>query len=197
MQKLFSKFCYYLFTFPRYKLLFAHIGNSSRLKNPKVDGFKNISIGSGVFIEQGTWLAALPLVQSINCKLIVSDGTYIGRFGHIYATAGIEIGEKVLIADKVYISDNLHSFENIQLPVLNQPVKQLKQVKIGAGAWIGENACIIGASIGKNSVVGANAVVTKDIPDFCVATGIPAIIIKKYNFETKQWHKTNSEGNFI
>ena len=197
MRKLISKICYYLFTFPRYKFLFAQIGTSSHLKNPRIDGFKNIRIGNKVFIEQGTWLAALPLMQANDCKLIIKDGTYIGRFGHIYATASIEIEEMVLIADKVYISDNLHSFDNIQLPVISQPVKQLKQVKIGAGAWIGENACIIGASVGKNSVVGANAVVTKDIPDFCVATGIPAMIIKKYNFETNQWQKTNSEGNFI
>ena len=68
---------------------------------------------------------------------------------------------------------------------------------IGDGVWLGENACVIGVSIGKNSVVGANAVVTKDVPDYCVVAGAPAYIIKRYNFEKKEWCKTNKEGQFI
>ena len=197
MQKYLGKIFYYLFTFPRYKILFAKIGNSARLMNTRVDGFRNIQIGDKVFISEGTWLAALPMQKDASCKLHIASGTYIGRYAHIYATEKIEIAEKVLIADKVYISDNQHNYENIQLPVIAQPVKQLNPVKIDSGAWIGENVCIIGASVGKNSVIGANAVVTKNIPDCCVAAGIPAIIIKRYNFETGQWQKTDAMGNFV
>lgn len=197
MQKLLKKILYYLFTYPRHKLLFAEFGRGTRLVKARIDGFNHIYIGNKVFVEQGTWLAALPFDNQTSCTLKIGDGTYIGRYGHIYATSKISIGEKVLIADKVYISDNLHSYENISLPVIDQPIKQVNQVHIGSGAWIGENACIIGASVGKNSVVAANAVVTKDIPDYCVVVGIPAIIIKRYNIETKQWQKTNADGNFI
>lgn len=53
--------------------------------------------------------------------------------------------------------------------------------------WIGEGVCIIGAKIGKNVVVGANAVVTKDIPDYCVVVGQPARIIKRYNLQKQIW----------
>jgi acetyltransferase-like isoleucine patch superfamily enzyme len=68
---------------------------------------------------------------------------------------------------------------------------------IGDGAWLGENVCVIGASVGKQSVVGANSVVMQDIPDYCVAVGTPAKIIKRYSFEKKEWLRTNEKGEFI
>ena len=102
-----------------------------------------------------------------------------------------------MTADKVYISDNLHNYEDINAPVHSQAIKQLNPVIIGEVSWLGENVCIIGASVGKQSVIGANSVVTKDIPDYCVAVGAPAYIIKRYNFETKQWERTNPDGTFI
>lgn len=58
---------------------------------------------------------------------------------------------------------------------------------IGEGSWIGENVCVIGASVGRHCVIGANAVVTKDIPDYSVAVGAPARVIKKYNFNRGAW----------
>ncbi|MBK7560878.1 MAG: acyltransferase [Chitinophagaceae bacterium] len=188
---------YYLFKFPVYRLLFAKIGYRSRLLRTKVDGYKRVYIGNHVYINTGGWLASMPVNEKTDSRLLIGDGTYIGRFCHIYATSSIEIGKKVLIADKVYISDNIHGYKNINLPVIDQPVEQLNTVIIGDGAWLGENVCVIGASIGKNSVVGANAIVTKNIPDYCVAVGSPAFIIKRYNPDKKEWCKTDSEGNFI
>lgn len=197
MLKKINLLAYYLFKFPVYKILFGKIGSSSRLVKARIDGYSRIFIGSKVYINDKAWLACAPLTGDVNCKLIIGDGTYIGRFSHIYATSKIEIGKKVLMADKVYLSDNLHSYENIEMPVIDQPIKQTNPVMISDGAWLGENVCVIGASVGKNSVIGANSIVTKDIPDYCVAIGSPAIIIKRYNFETKQWQKTDKEGQFI
>lgn len=197
MYKQISKAFYYLIRYPVYKLLFLKIGRGARLVNPKIDGYRFISIGNKVFLEQGTWLAAAPIDGSQQCLLSIGDGTYIGRYGHFYATKEIIIGKKVLIADKVYISDNQHGYQNVDQPVIDQQVLQLPAVEIGDGAWLGENACIIGASVGKNSVVAANAIVRKSIPDYCVAVGTPAKVIKRYNFESKQWCKTDAEGNFI
>ncbi len=177
--------------------MLGKIGSSSRLISTEFDGHNRIFIGSKVYINNGGWLACAPLTGDTNARLSIGDGCYIGRFCHIYATSKIEIGKKVLMADKVYISDNLHSYENIELPVIDQPIKQADAVIIGDGAWLGENVCIIGASVGKNSVVGSNSVVTKSIPDHCVAIGSPATIIKRYNFETRQWQKTDKEGQFI
>lgn len=188
---------YYLFRYPVYKFMLGKIGSSTRLINPEIAGHARIFIGSKVYINDKAWLACEPLTGDANAHLSIGDGTYIGRFSHIYTTSKIEIGKKVLMADKVYISDNLHGYQNTELPVIDQPVQQTNPVIIGDGAWLGENVCVIGASVGKNSVIGANSVVTKDIPDYCVAVGAPAFIIKRFNAETKQWCKTDKEGQFI
>ncbi len=188
---------YYFFIHPIYKLQFGQIGKGTRLIKPMIDGHKRIFLGDKVFIRKNTWLAAYPVTGIESCRLIIGDGSYLGNFCHVFASSKIEIGKKVLIADRVYISDNVHGYKNIHLPIIDQPVEQTDTVLIDDGAWIGENVCIIGASVGKNSVIGANAVVTKNIPDYCLAVGAPAKIIKRYNFEHKEWQKTNKFGEFI
>lgn len=95
--------------------------------------------------------------------------------------------KNVLTADKVYITDNLHGYRDVNLAILHQPVIQRNFVEIGEGSWLGENVCIIGACVGKHCVIGANSVVTKDIPDYSVAVGSPARVIKQYCFEKQQW----------
>ena len=177
---------------------YINLGKGSIIVSPlKVNGKKNISIGNCVTIKYKTWLASLPLDAGTGSLLEFGDGCCIGNFNHIYATKKVIFGRKVLTADKVYISDNLHSYEDITKAVLDQPLKQSNEVHIGDGTWIGENVCIMGCTIGKHCVIGANAVVTKNIPDHSVVVGNPAKIIKRYCFETKRWKKTDITGNFI
>ncbi|MBR5237794.1 MAG: acyltransferase [Paludibacteraceae bacterium] len=188
LQKIIAKFkalLYYPFFFHRY-------GKRSLILKPlHLNGISNIEVGDRVFVQEHTWLACVPIEKKDNAKLILDDGAVIGHFNHIYATQSIVIGKHVLTADKVYITDNLHQYEDINTPILQQSIKQLKSVSIGDGSWLGENVCVIGASIGKNCVIGANSVVTHDIPDYSVAVGVPARIIKKYNFDTETWEKVN------
>ena len=180
-----------------YKYRFKSFDKKSYLHSPlKIDGIENIEIGNNVFIAYKTWLAAMPLTGE-KSRLIIEDGVHLGNFNHIYATESITIRKEVLTADKVYISDNLHGYEDINTPIIKQPIVQKKEVEIGGGSWLGENVCVIGASIGKHCVVGANSVVTKDIPDYCVIVGAPAKIIKRYCFEEQKWKKTDDKGNFI
>ena len=80
----------------------------------------------------------MPLTGYDNCKLEIKDGVNIGHFNHIYATKSIIIEENVLTADRVYISDNLHCYEDINIPIKQQPIIQKKEVIIGAGSWLGE-----------------------------------------------------------
>ena len=180
-----------------YKYRLKSFGKKSYLNSPlKIDGIENIEIGDNVFIAYKTWLAAMPLTRE-KSKLIIEDGVNIGNFNHIYATQSIIIRKNVLTADKVYISDNLHGYEDINTPIIKQPIVQKNEVEIGEGSWLGENVCVMGASIGKHCVVGANSVVTKDFPDYCVIVGAPAKIIKRYCFEQQKWRKTDNNGNFI
>lgn len=165
-------------------------GENSNIASPlEMLGKKNISIGNNVQIAYKCRLAAVPHTKSPICELIIKDGCLIGNFNHIYATKRILIEENVLTADRVYISDNLHGYSAINTPILAQPIVQKKEVVIGSGSWLGENVCVIGASIGKNCVVGANSVVINDIPDFCVVVGAPAKVVKRYNCITGSWEK--------
>lgn len=188
---------YYLFTYPLYKLQLGGLGSRARLLQTKLEGARRIFIGNKVYINSGGWLACMPLTGNPHCRLSIGEGTYVGRFCHFYATSGITIGKKVLIADKVYLSDNLHGYKDSTVPVIDQPVEQLKEVIIHDGAWLGENVCVVGASVGKNSVVGANSVVTRDIPDYCVAAGAPAMIIKRFDPAKNEWRRTDKDGQFI
>lgn len=180
------------------KRRFKCVGKNSRILKPlRLQGTKNISIGANVEIHAYAWLAALPLTGCKSSELVVDDGCFVGDFCHIWATHSIRIERKSLLANHVYITDNMHGYENVDLPVIEQPIVQKKDVVIGEGSWLGENVCVIGASVGKHCVIGANSVVVHDVPDYCVAVGAPARIIKRYDFASQTWKKTDPQGNFI
>lgn len=180
------------------KIFLGRIGYHSYIDKPlRIDGGKNIFIGDRVSIKYRSWIASKPLTGADSSQLIFEDGCIIGHFNHIFATKLIILHKNVLTADKVYISDNLHGYEDIHTPILRQPIVQKGTVEIGEGSWLGENVCIIGANIGKHCIIGANSVVTKDIPDYSVAVGVPAKTIKTYNFKTKKWENLNNEYKTI
>lgn len=168
---------------------FMKAGKNLLINSPlKIDGFKNISLGDNVRIGYKSWIAASEIDGKRGC-LQIGSGCAIGNFNHIFAINSIKIGDNVLTADKVYISDNLHEYKDVCTPIIHQGIRKTKEVKIGNGTWIGENVCIIGVTIGKNCVLGANSVVTKDVPDYSIVAGIPAKVIKKYNQETETWER--------
>ena len=101
----------------------------------------------------------------------------------------MEIGENVLLSPNVYITDCDHEYRDVNVAVIDQGVNQKNQnVSIGDESYIGINSVIVGnVSIGKHCVIGANSVVTKNVPDYCVAVGSPAKVIRKYDFEINEW----------
>jgi len=174
-------------------LFFKNLGFKALIIKPlRIDGKKYITIKKRSIIKNFAWLLALK-IDSFEPELIIGEGTSIGDFSHITAIRKVEIGKNVLLANKVYISDNLHSFENVNIPIMNQPIFFKSEVVIGDGSWLGENVCVIGAKIGKNCVIGANAVVTGDIPDYSVAVGIPAKVVKQYNKNSNRWEIIKKE----
>ena len=179
------------FRYLYYLMILGKIGNHSYIYGPlRIDGGKNIFIGNRVSIKYKSWIAAKPLTGTESCRLFIDDGCVIGNFNHIYATKEIILHKNVLTADRVYISDNLHGYDDIATPILRQPIVQKGTVEIGEGSWLGENVCVIGSTIGRHCVIGANSVVTKNIPDFSVAVGIPAKVIKRYDIKEGKWIKT-------
>lgn len=161
-----------------------------------IEGANNIALGDRVYIGHRSYLAAVAHTGATPCLLQIGDGCSIGRFNHIYATQRVVLGAHVLTANGVYISDNLHGYQDVNIPILQQPIRQNGVVEIGDGSWIGHNACILGVRIGHHCVVGANAVVTHDLPDYSVAVGAPAIIIRRYDPDTQTWRPTRPDGSF-
>lgn len=153
----------------------------------RIEGKKFIAISRGVVVQRHGWLLAMKNDEH-DPELVIGSGCAIGDFVHITCVRKVVLEDYVLLANRVYISDNQHGYSDIQKPIMHQPVSFTGEVVLGRGCWIGENACIM-ASVGKNSIVAANAVVTKPIPDYCIAGGVPAKVLKQYNPETDTWEK--------
>lgn len=115
---------------------------------------------------------------------------------HITAFNSIIIEDNVLVASKVYISDTSHgkyNGDNQSLPeeIVEQRELYYKKVHISKNVWLGESVSVLpGVFIGENSIIGANSVVTKDIPNNSIAVGSPAKVIKKFNYKSKKWEET-------
>ncbi len=168
--------------------LFGGFGkNVSILAPAGIEGIGNIFISDNVYFSNGCLLAAVPHTGEKICRLWIGCGGSFGRNNHIYATKLIEIHENVLTGNNVYISDNSHAYENVKLAVKHQSILQKKSVSIGEGTWLGQNVCVIGASVGRGCVIGANSVVLTDIPDFSVAVGTPAKVVKHFDFTRNEW----------
>ena len=172
-----------------YAPFFLYFGKKSKIVSPlTIKNPGNISIGNHTTISNGVFMM-VEKPDYKKAKLIIGDGVNIGNHNHIVALNKVEIGDNVMTADNVYISDNYHEYEDICLPICQQPISSKKETKIGEDTWIGENVCILSANIGKHCVIGANSVVTKDIPDYSIAVGAPTVVIKQYDRESKTWKK--------
>ena len=154
----------------------------------RINGKVGIRISSGTSFQSGLWLYSH---STPSTEGIINIGTKcsFGYNNHITSVSEVTIGDEVLTANNVYISDNIHGYEDVTVPIMRQPILYKNSVVIGNGAWIGENVSIIGAKVGANSVIGANSVVTSDIPDYCVAVGVPAKIVKRYDPLTGIWNR--------
>ena len=113
----------------------------------------------------------------------VGDRCLIGRNSSIVGHRHIHIGNDVWTGHAVYITDMNHGYEDVTRPLSVQNQAE-RPVNIGDGSWLGHGVVVLpGVSIGRNVAVGANSVVTHDLPDFCVAAGVPAKILRQYDDE--------------
>lgn len=157
------------------------------LKNPHCLYFgNNIGIGKNTYFLPCTEYAG----KKYSPKITIGDGTSIGIRNSFAAIHGITIGKNVLFAGYVHVTDHSHGYEDITLPIAKQPLISKGPVFIEDNCWLGFNSEILsGVHIGRNSVVAAHAVVTKDVPPYSIVAGNPARIVKQYNLKTRQWEK--------
>ena len=151
-----------------------------------------MEIGDFVTIHKDTWLHAHPAASDANAPVLtIGDHCFIARRCHIAAANHIEIGAHVLFAAGVLVQDHGHSFRDIHVPIREQKPASGGRISIGEGCWIGHGAAIICDSgelaLGRNCVIGANAVVTKSAPDYSVLSGNPARIVKQFDPAKGDW----------
>lgn len=176
---------------PSFKKQFALFGEGTVIQHPSlITEKKNISIGKNTTILGDSRIQIFNALTGKEAKIAIGSNCYFGFHLSILAGGSINIGDDVLIASNVLITSENHGMNpESEIPYMNQPL-ECKDVSIGDGTWIGEKVSILpGVSIGKKSVIGTNAVVTKSIPDYSMALGIPARVIKKWNFEKHEWEK--------
>lgn len=162
---------------------FASFGKKSVLIPPvRLSGEHRISIGDNVFIGSGSWLQTLANEDDRSIAISIGSGTSIAGGCVISAVSRVTIEEHVLLARNVYISDHMHRHTSTTVPILSQGLDRIETVRIKSGAWLGQNVVVCpGVTVGRNAVVGANSVVTRDVPDFTVAVGSPARVVKFYS----------------
>lgn len=180
------------------KSFFKYFLGAARCIKFKIINHGKVYVGKGVHVIGGKnieihkYVTVRPYVELwSHGKICINLGAEIGTRSRISIAHQLIIGEKVLISPDVYITDCDHAYENINISVMEQGIETDKNVvEIGDHSFIGIHTVIVGnVRIGKHCVIGANSVVTKDVPDYSVAAGVPAKVVKTYNFEKKCWEK--------
>lgn len=159
------------------------------IKPPILITQEYISLSENVYIGHHARIQGISSYKNIEYhpNIVIGNGVSIEQNVHITCANRIEIGANTAIAANVTITDIHHPYEDIDTPIERQDIL-VKEVMIGEDSKIYNNAVILpGVHIGKHVTVGANSVVTSDIPDYCVAVGSPARIIKQYDFKSKKW----------
>jgi len=156
----------------------------------KIVGARYVSIGANCFIGSGLtlWVCDEYLGRKHQPSFEVGDRSMLGRELVIACTRSIRIGSAVTVADRVFIGDSYHGYEDPDRAVLDQPMSGEAAVEIGDGSFIGVGAAILpGVILGKGCVVAANAVVTRSFAANTVLLGNPARPIRTYDRARGAW----------
>lgn len=181
------------------KLVFKEYHWTNNVVSLKMIKPQYVSLGKNVRIGPNARIEGISHWNDVIFEPIISIGDYsaIQQDVHITCANRIQIGKHTAIAARVTITDINHPYEDVNLPIDKQNI-EVKEVIIGDECKIYNGAVILpGVHIGKHCVIGANSVVNIDIPDYSVAVGMPARIIKRYDFENKDWRRTDKEGLFL
>lgn len=147
---------------------------------------ENIYIGKAFAVGPQCRLQTWPVYNNqkmgYDPKLIIGDNVSFMSCCHVSCMNSVEIGNGVLLGDNVFITDNYHGSDNphdLAVPPLQRHLYSKGPVKIGNNVWLGRNVCVMpSVTIGEGSVIGANSVVTHNIPPFSIYGGVPSHPLK-------------------
>jgi lipopolysaccharide O-acetyltransferase len=129
-----------------------------------------------------------------HASVLIGAEVEVNNYVHIGSRASVMIGDRVLIASGVFISDHNHGFYGAApehssplVPPAERPYQRIP-VKIEDDVWLGEHVCVLpGVHIGKGAIVGAGSVVTSALPAYTISVGVPARVIRRFDFQLNKW----------
>jgi acetyltransferase-like isoleucine patch superfamily enzyme len=155
-----------------------------------------IKIGNDVYIANGSWLACPERAYDLPPSIILGNGCKIGRRCTLSGKNHVELEQDVLLGPSVLIMDHNHEYSDLERPIYEQGVTPGGRIIIEKNCWLGYGATILcnqgELRIGRNSIVGAGAVVTRSFPPFSIIAGSPAVLLKTFDQHTTQWVKPNA-----
>lgn len=174
----------------------VHIDRSSTLgtdgigKGCVIEGDSNLQIGKNCFVGAGSELLVYRshFDRPLEARLVIGNHVRITARCRITCAGKIEIGNDALFGPDVFITDHNHGMDPEKPGGYSPQDIMIRNVKIEEGVWLGQRVCVLpGTTIGAHSIIGANSVVTHDIPPYSMAVGSPARVIKKWNFDRRIW----------
>jgi acetyltransferase-like isoleucine patch superfamily enzyme len=170
---------------------FARFGERSLVVHPlRIIGRDHIEIGDDVLIHEGAIFSVVDHFRGRDHqpRLRIGDRTNIGPRISFSCVGEIEVGEDILMAHDILITDSYHEFHDPDVPILHQPMAWPQPVNLGAGCFVGAHAVILGGvTVGANAFIGAGAVVTESVPPNCVVVGNPAKVVRHYDRARGAW----------
>jgi acetyltransferase-like isoleucine patch superfamily enzyme len=137
-----------------------------------------LELGEGTLFEPGVWITAPG-----EARIRIGGGSFLNLGVMIAASELVEIGRHCMLANGCFVSDASHRFDDPELPVTWQGFTSKGPTRIGDNVWCGAHAVITtGVTIGERSVIGANSVVTQDIPPYSIAAGAPAKVLRTIEY---------------
>jgi len=169
------------------RLLRARVRSARRAADVRLHGMSFLGrhveltapCGEGrLIVGPWCWIGDRVALRSHNGRVTIGAKTVIGGGTTINSYLDVSIGEGVLIADDVHITDFDHRTGRLDAPIKDQGIVTAP-VRIGDDVWLGRGVTVLrGVDIGRGSVIGAHAVVTRDVPPYSVAVGVPARIVR-------------------
>ena len=137
-----------------------------------------LRLGEGTLLEPNCWITIAE-----GARVEVGEGCFLNIGTMIAAQNEVTIGDHVMFANGCFVSDAAHAYDRDDIPVTWQGFTSKGPTRIGSNSWFGVN-CVVntGVTIGDRCVIGANSVVTKDIPSGVIAAGAPAKVIREIEF---------------